>query len=124
VNDDDKRQYSNLYVNLREHFEMMLTERERLSTYKFQSFEDMFKQKNIDLDQSITLAREQIRREKENATAALDIRLESMNEFRAQMNKAEAAYATKTELRAVERLVYIGVGIILTFEILTRFLKF
>lgn len=86
--------------------------------------ETAVKLKFEEMDKALILARELACRDKENATEVLDRRLESMNEFRAQMNKQEATYATRNELRAVERLVYIGIGIILAFEVLIRFVKF
>jgi len=67
-----------------------------------------------ELHKAIALARVVTEQSTDKASSALNIRLEGMNEFRAQMNKAEATYATKdavaTRIREIERLVYMGVG--------------
>jgi len=73
-----------------------------------------------ELEKALILARQLIEKDKEIATINLNNRLESMNEFRSQMNKAESTYATKdlveTRISELERLVYIGVGLVLAIQ--------
>ena len=61
---------------------------------------------------AINLAREQI-----------DHRLTGMNEFQKRMDRLEGTFATKTELKALERLIYIGIGIALAAQVLVKFIK-
>lgn len=53
----------------------------------------------------------------------LDHRLQGMNDFQRRMDRLEGTFATRDQLRAIERLVYIGVGIAIAIEILLRFVK-
>jgi hypothetical protein len=50
-----------------------------------------------------------------------------MNEFRRQMDRQEGTFAKKEsvdkEIDSIKRLLYIGVGLVLAFEILLRYLK-
>jgi CHASE3 domain sensor protein len=77
-----------------------------------------------ELDRALVLARELSSKDREIATEVLNRRLEGMNEFRAQMNKQEASYATKQEIRAVERLVWIGIGLLVALQFLAKWIKF
>lgn len=62
---------------------------------------------------AINLAREQI-----------DHRLTGMNEFQKRMDRLENTFATRPELKSIERLIYIGVGIALTAQVLIRFIQY
>jgi hypothetical protein len=69
-----------------------------------------------ELEKALILARELAKNDRETATNVLNHRLEGMNEFQKRMDKLEGTFATKTELRGVERLVYVGVGIVLAVQ--------
>jgi hypothetical protein len=97
VDDNNRKELKTGYVALQEHFSQILTEKEKL-------FKEMFRANR----ESIDLARTQ-----------MDHRLQGMNEFQKRMDKLEGTFATKTELRTVEKLVYIGVGIVLTIQFIT-----
>ena len=81
--------------------------------------------KFAEMEKALVLARDLAERDREVATTTLNNRLESMNEFRAQINKAEATYATKdavdARIKEIERLVYIGVGLLLALQFLVVF---
>lgn len=75
------------------------------------------------MEQALVLAREQIQRDKDLATVTLNHRLEGMNEFQKRMDRLEGTFATKEELTVVQRYVWIGIGILLSVEILLKFVK-
>ncbi len=69
--------------------------------------------KIIEQERALIIAREQ-----------LNIRLEGMNEFRRQIDKAEGLYATKKELDAISRMVYMGLGGLLILQIVIPLMYF
>ncbi len=54
----------------------------------------------------------------------MDHRLEGMNQFQKRMDKLEGTFATKDQLAQVAKLVYIGVGIVVAIQIISKFVKF
>ena len=70
--------------------------------------ESKFREHKIALD----LAREQV-----------DHKLYGLNDAQRRMDKLEATFATKVELKATERLVYIGVGLLIALEVFLRVVK-
>ena len=91
----------------------------RLETKVCLKFEEM--------EKALVIAREAVGKEMEKATASLNTRLEGMNEFRRQIDKAEGTFAKKEtvekELDAIKRLLYIGLGAVAAIEALLRFIK-
>ena len=51
----------------------------------------------------------------------MDIRLDAFNEWRQQNKDERSMFASKQEVTALTRLVYVGLGIILAIEALLRF---
>lgn len=88
-------------VDLRTYIERILDEREKALEERFRN--------NMD---SIRLAREQ-----------MEHRLNGMNEFQKRMDKLEGTFATKNDLSSVERLVYIGVGIVIALQFIIGIVK-
>ena len=82
-------------IDLRVHIERILDEREKRVYDHFKANKD-----------ALDLARAQI-----------DHRLEGMNAFQKRMDRLENTFATKDDLASVARLVYVGVGIVLTFQV-------
>jgi hypothetical protein len=78
-----------------------------------------------ELQKAIIIARSLHEQTTDRDTAAMNIRLEGMNEFRTQMNRAEATYATKdavaTRVSELERLVYMGVGGVFVLQLFVGF---
>ena len=90
------------------------------------------------LDKALVLARELIEREKSQAKADLDHRLEGMNQFQKRMDRLEGTFATKDEisllqkvvgtfatkdeLTALWRIAWIGIGVMLTLQIVFKFI--
>ena len=74
-------------------------------------------------DKNIILARQNTEKERKEAKEALDVRLASMNEFQRRMDRLEGTFATKEALARVEKLVYIGFGIVIALEMVLRVLK-
>ena len=74
-----------------------------------------------EIEKAIELAKDNEDSRRIDAKLSNDARLESMNEFRQQMNRAEGTYATKVEHSALERLVYIGIGILMAVQALIDF---
>ena len=91
----------------------------RLETKVCLKFEEM--------EKALVIAREAVGKEMEKATASLNTRLEGMNEFRRQIDKAEGTFAQREtvekELDAIKRLLYIGLGAVAAIEVLLRFIK-
>jgi hypothetical protein len=56
------------------------------------------------------------------AEAKMDIRLDAFNEWRQQNKDERSMFASKQEVVALTRLVYVGLGIILAIEALLRFI--
>ena len=52
----------------------------------------------------------------------MEYRLKGMNEFQKRMDRLEGTFATKNELSKVEKLVWIGIGIVLTIQMVIRLL--
>jgi len=71
-------------------------------------------------ERALVLARESLARERETTALALTGKLETMNQFREQINKTEATYAKKDAVEerfsALERLIYTGVGFVLSIQ--------
>jgi len=57
----------------------------------------------------------------EVAKREVDRRLEGMNNFQHRIDRLENTFATKIELRALQNLVYIGVGIFTALQLFFRF---
>jgi len=76
--------------------------------------------------EALVLSRELMQKDKELATVSLDKRLESMNEFRHQMEKQEGCFArkddTEKEFNALRKLVYVGLGIVLAAATLMKYI--
>ena len=56
------------------------------------------------------------------AKREVDRRLEGMNNFQNRMDRQENMFATKTEVQGLQRLIWIGIGIFLTMQIVLRFI--
>jgi len=98
----------------------------RLETKVCLKFEEM--------EKALVLARDQIERGRVENKESLDYRLEGMNQFQKRMDKLEGTFATKTEVANVydkvkaditanSRLIYIGVGALLAFQIFMAYFK-
>lgn len=92
----------------------ILTRLVRLETTVSLKFEEM--------DKALVLARELAKTNRENTNAALDHRLEGMNQFQKRIDKLEGTFATKDALGKIERLVYVGVGIVIAIQFFIHFL--
>jgi hypothetical protein len=97
-----------------------------------------------EIEKATVLAREQIEKDKVLARQQLDHRLEGMNEFQRRMDKLAGTFVTKSDLEgaikatksdlegaikainikasATEKLVMIGVGIVVTLQFVFHFL--
>lgn len=77
----------------------------------------------------------EVKTEKDQLTVAreqMDHRLEGMNQFQKRMDKLEGTFATKIDLanvkdafdkdlKGISRLVYIGIGIMLAIQFLSKY---
>ena len=81
-------------VSVYDHFVTLLAEREKRMDEKFASSQN-----------AVELAKSQ-----------MEHRLEGMNEFQKRIDRIEATFATRSELKVVEKLAYIGVGIVLAIQ--------
>lgn len=59
----------------------------------------------------------------DKAESRMNMRLESLNEWRGQLKDERNTFATKEEVRLLTRLVYIGTGILIALEFLLRYYK-
>ena len=71
-------------------------------------------------DKALELARQTSEDQRKEAKDANDLRLEHMNQFQRRMDKLEGTFATKDQVAALSRIVYIGLGIILTLQFLFK----
>jgi len=76
-----------------------------------------------EMEKALVLARDLVTSDTRAAADIINQKLIHMNEVYTQMREQRATFATKTEFRSVERLVFIGAGIVVAFEILIRFIK-
>ncbi len=98
-------------ITLKEYFLKLLTEMEERTIIRFESME-----------KALVLARDLAQADKELARNILEHRLIGMNEFQKRMDKLEGTFATKDQLNSLSKLLYIGVGIVITLQFLFRFL--
>lgn len=75
-----------------------------------------------ELDTATILARELAEKERDRTKRELDYRLSGMNEFQKRMDKLEGTFATREMLQQVEKIVYIGIGIVIALQFAIRFL--
>lgn len=94
MNNTDRKELKEGYVKLHDHFEQVLAERSKY-------FEEKFRASQIALDL---------------ASSQMDKRLEGMNEFQKRMDRLEGTFATKAELKGLEKLVYVGIGILVAVQ--------
>ncbi len=98
-------------ITLKEYFLKLITEQDDRNAIRFESME-----------KALVLARELAQADKELARAILEHRLESMNAFQRRMDKLEGTFATKDQLESLNKLLYVGVGIVITLQFVFRFL--
>ena len=86
-----------------------------------------------ELEKSIVLAREQVSHNRDLARNQVEYRLQGMNEFQKRMNKLEETFAVKENvgkdiddlkdrINSNAKLLYIGIGVVLTLQIVFKFL--
>ena len=85
----------------------------RLETKVCLKFEEM--------EKAVCLAREHAEAARAEAKDIIEHRLETLNEHQRRMDRLEATFATKDMLNATNRIVYIGVGIIVALQFVFRF---
>lgn len=69
-----------------------------------------------EIEKATTLARDQIEKDKTLQRTQLDHRLEGMNEFQRRMDKLEGTFATSKDLEGIKKMMWIGVGIAISFQ--------
>jgi hypothetical protein len=78
-----------------------------------------------ELDKALVLARELVETERVLAKGQTDVHFKAVNESQARMDKMSATFATKEwaeeRLSSLEKLVYIGLGMVLLLEALLKF---
>ena len=98
------------YISDRETLERLV----RLETKVHMKFES--------LEQALMLARQTVKSDRDERKIELDRRLEGMNQFQKRMDKLEGTFATRSELAAVSKLLYIGLGIVAAFQFFMQYL--
>ena len=98
LNNGEKKELSWAYITLREFFERMCAERH----------------KGVD---ALFLTHQ---RALELAKGEVDHRLAGMNEFQKRIDRLEGTLATKDALAKIEKLVWIGLGIVLTLNVVAH----
>ena len=76
-----------------------------------------------EIDKAIVLARDMAEKEKMSTKADLDYRLAGMNEFRETLRDQAGTFATKEAVSRLERLVSIGIGVVMAVQFILMFLK-
>jgi|GEM_PF-4260640 len=66
--------------------------------------------------EALVLARNIFESERDRTSERIDYKFEKVNEFQKRMDRLEATFATKSDLKVTDRLVYAGVGIVLTVQ--------
>jgi len=99
---------SSVFATPKDDLNIRLTKLETLVQLKFDEHE-----------KALVLAREALAREREATALTIAGKMEHLNEYRLQLTAQEATYAKKDELSALEKLVYIGIGIVLAIQFIT-----
>ena len=69
-------------------------------------------------EKGISLARDRVQNDLVAAKNEIDLRLHALNEAKQRIERLEATFATKTQVDAISKLVYAGVGIVGCLQLL------
>ena len=70
----------------------------------------------VRLEEHVAVRFKELDKALELARHGIEYRLAGMNEFQKRMDKLEGTFATKDALNSVSKLIYVGLGVVVTIQ--------